>query len=67
MQNLKDFVKKIFLNIFRVFIFIMNSNLFSDWNYDERFLRFFNCTEPHNRFFKKFKKPSLKSKKKKKI
>ena len=22
----------------------------------EQFLRFFNCTEPHNRFFKKFKK-----------
>ena len=44
---------------------MMNSNLFSAGNYDERFLRFFNCTEPHNRFFKKFKKPSLKKFKKK--
>ena len=41
---------------------MLNSNLFSDWNYYERFLRFFNCTEPHNRYFKKLKKPSLKKK-----
>ena len=39
---------------------MLNSNIISDWNYNERFLRFFNCLEPHNRFFKKFKKPSPK-------
>ena len=58
------FCKKFFSKHFSSFFFYAEFNFFSDWNYDERFLRFFYCTEPHNRFFKKFKKPSLKLKKK---
>ena len=53
MQNLLDFVKSFFIHIFLVAFFMLNSNFFSDWNYHERFLRFLNCTEPHNRFFGK--------------
>ena len=46
---------------------MLNSNLFSDLNYYERFAKYFNCTESHNRFLLKFQKPSLKKLKKKKL
>ena len=39
---------------------MLNSNLFSNLNYNEQFARYFNCTEPQNRFLLKLQKPSLK-------
>ena len=40
------FSKKFFLKHFSCLL----RNLFSDLNYNERFARYFKCTEPQNRF-----------------
>ena len=39
---------------------MLNSNHFSDFSYYERFARYFNYTEPHNRFLENLQKSSLK-------